>query len=297
MTDIVGFMPTPFTADDTVDHDRLRVLAASIASRGVHPAVLGGMGEFYALDLDEATECMSAAVEGAAGAAPVVAGIGHDTRTAVRLASAAARTGVGLIVANPLYYAVPSARGYAEHIRAIAGESGLPVIIYSAPSYPATESLIESMLDIEGFAGVKEENYGIPETAKRIAIWGDRLRWWGVGEQVGCDFAQIGASTVTTSLANVDADAAVAYISARLAGVEPDPVAADLVIRWESAMAASQEGSPTFLTEAMRQHAGWSPAVRLPMLPMHDDDPGRAQIAQILTISDTRRRSIAGGAA
>ena len=271
MTDIVGFMPTPFTADDTVDHDRLRVLAASIASRGVHPAVLGGMGEFYALDLDEATECMSAAVEGAAGAAPVLA--------------------------CPPRYAAPPARGQPAPVRPSAGESGLPVIIYSAPSYPATESLIESMLDIEGFAGVKEENYGIPETAKRIAIWGDRLRWWGVGEQVGCDFAQIGASTVTTSLANVDADAAVAYISARLAGVEPDPVAADLVIRWESAMAASQEGSPTFLTEAMRQHAGWSPAVRLPMLPMHDDDPGRAQIAQILTISDTRRRSIAGGAA
>lgn len=296
MTDIVGFMPAPFASDDTIDRAQLRDLSSSLAEHGVHPAVLGGMGEFYALDLAEATACMEAAVEGAAGRTPVVAGIGHDTRTAAALGRAAAASGVGLIVANPIYYANPSYRGYAEHIRAIAGESGLPVIIYSAPSYPATDELIGTMTDIEGFAGVKEEFYGIPETAERITRWGDRLLWWGVGEQVGCDFAEVGASTVTTSLANVDPSAAVAYISARLAGEASDPLAEELVIAWEASMIASPEGVPSFLTEAMRQYAGWSDAVRLPQLPV-DDEATRTAIAQILEKSRLRTAQLTGASA
>ena len=290
MTDIVGFMPVPFRSDSTIDRDRLRNLSSALAAHAVHPAVLGGMGEFYALSLNEASVCMETAVEGAEGRAPVVAGIGHDTRSAAALARAAGKAGVSLIVANPLYYVTPSPRGYAEHIRAIAGESGLPVIIYSAPSYPATDELIESMLDIEGFAGVKEECYGIPETAERIARWGERLLWWGVGEQVGCDFAEVGASTVTTSLANVDADAAVAYITARLSGTQADPLAVELVTEWEAAMARSREGVPSFLKEAMHQSAGWSGAVRPPL--RSADDQTREDIRALLATSRKRREQL-----
>lgn len=292
MTDIVGFMPAPFRSDGTIDIAQLRDLSSTLAAHKVHPAVLGGMGEFYALDLAEATVCMEAAVEGAAGRTPVVAGIGHDTRSASDLARAAAATGVGLIVANPLYYVHPSYHGYADHIRAIAAESGLPVIIYSAPSYPATDELIETMIDIEGFAGVKEEFYSIPETAERITRWGDRLLWWGVGEEIGCDFAEVGASTVTTSLANVAPEAAVDYISARLAGKVSDPLVTELVTTWESSMIASVEGVPSFLKEAMRQSAGWSNAVRSPLRPA--DEATHSTIASILKMSKTYTAQKAG---
>jgi dihydrodipicolinate synthase/N-acetylneuraminate lyase len=282
-------MPAPFRTDGAIHYDQLRDLSGSLAAHRVHPAVLGGMGEFYALNLAEATVCMEAAVDGAGGRVPVVAGIGHDTRAARLLAKAAAATGIAVIVANPLYYANPSPRGYADHIRAIAEESGLPVIIYSAPSYPATDAVIDTMIDIEGFAGVKEEYYGIPETAVRISHWGDRLQWWGVGEQVGSDFAAVGASTVTTSLANIDPEAAVGYISARLEGRRPDPTDVALVTAWEAAMSASSEGAPSFLKEAMRQFSGWSHSVRLPLRPIDSNGRTQAAIAEIITTSRARR--------
>src|SRR5690606_38441399 len=99
----------------------------------------------------------------------------------------------------------------------------------------------------------------------------------GVGEQIGCDFAEVGASTVTTSLANIAPAAAVDYISARLAGKTSDPLVAELVSTWESSMSASVEGVPSFLKEAMAQSAGWSNAVRSPLRPA--DEATRDAIA------------------
>jgi 4-hydroxy-tetrahydrodipicolinate synthase len=233
---------------------------------------------------------MDAAVEGAAGRTPVVAGIGHDTRTAACLARHAADAGVSLIVANPLYYVTPSYGGYSDHILTIASESGLPVIIYSSPSYPATEELIENLVDVEGFAGVKEEYFDVPSTAQRIRRWGDRLLWWGVGEQVGCDFAAVGATTVTTSLANVDPTAAVDYIKARLDGTTPDAGLIDLVSTWENEMTAGREGVPSFLKEAMHQHAGWLRNVRSPLRPADTDT--HEKVEKLLFVSRRRQMKV-----
>lgn len=265
MTDIVGFMPTPFTSDDTVSTCELKELATRIADSGIFPAVLGGMGEFYALNVSEARSVMEAAVEGAAGRVPVVAGIGHDTRTAVELATAAAVAGIGIIVANPLYYAKPSPEGYAEHIRAVTEAAGLPAIVYSAGSYPITDRHIEALTTVEGFAGVKEEHFGVPETAERIRRWGERVAWWGVGEADGSEYVKAGAGTVTTSIANIAPQVAVEFITAAVSGTTVSPTAARAIAAWDALMANSVEGVPSFLKEAMRLSAGWSGSVRQPL--------------------------------
>jgi len=262
---IVGFMPTPFTDHDRVDVEQLIALTSSIAKLGIEPAVLGGMGEYYALDRDESRACMAAAKAGAGGV-PVVAGVGWSTREAVQVATDAADLGVNSIVINPPHYAAPSPRAYAEHVRQISDAARTGAIVYSWPHFPLTDHYIEALVDVEGFRGIKEEHYSVEETHERIRRWGGRVEWWGVGEIGGSAYARAGADVVTTSIANIRPDLAVRAINAIVAGIQ-DSEAIEASREWERLLASDRDGAPAFLTEVMHQFAGWNQFVRLPLLP------------------------------
>src|SRR5205814_5302589 len=84
----LAFAPTPFTADDRLDGDGLARHVDFLCRSGVGALfVCGGVGEFFSLDGDEYRACMRIAVEAAGRRAPVLAGIGHSTRTACQLAA------------------------------------------------------------------------------------------------------------------------------------------------------------------------------------------------------------------
>ncbi|GAA4489699.1 hypothetical protein GCM10023094_51720 [Rhodococcus olei] len=270
---IVGFVPTPFGHDDEVDATRLVSLAARLSRFGIRPAVLGGMGEFYALSRRESRICMEAAVEGSDGREPTVAGIGFATREAVHLAEDARAAGVQTIVINPPHHAAPSPAAYAEHVRRITESSGLPAVLYSSAKYPLTDRHLDALTDVPGFLGVKEEYYDVAAAAKRIAATGDRVQWWGVGEENGVRYAAVGATAVTTSLANFSPGLARDYITQALAGTL-DPRVEAATRAWTDGLGRDEQGAASFLKEVMRQTAGWNPAVRLPLLASGADISG-----------------------
>lgn len=272
---IVGFMPTPFDDRGDVDARRLAALAGTIAAEGIHPAVLGGMGEYYALDRAESRDCMVAAIEGAGGA-PVVAGVGWSTREAALLAGDAGDAGVDTIVLNPPYYAAPSPEAYAEHVRRVTDAGGVGAVVYSSKGYPMTDAHLEHLVEVDGFLGVKEEHYGVDETAVRIARWGERIEWWGVGEAGGSAYARAGARTVTSSLCNLRPDLVVRAVSALVSGDE-DAEAVRAVDEWTAALVGDRQGAPAFLTEVMHRTAGWNRSVRLPLLPSDEAGQRTAQ--------------------
>ncbi|GII91600.1 dihydrodipicolinate synthase family protein [Sinosporangium siamense] len=261
---IVGFLPTAFTPEGAVDSGKMKDLADLLARHGIRPAVLGGMGEFYALRRDEARLCMEAAVAGAVGRVPVVAGIGSSTREATELATDARDAGVSVLVLNPHYFAVPTPDGAAEHVRRITGESGLPAIVYSSKTQPATEDHLERLTAVTGFHGVKETAFGPDEVRRRVARWGDRIEWWGVGEIGGTEYARAGGKVVTSSLANFSPATSAAYVRAALNGESVDPELAECCAAWDALLRAP-EGYLGVLKAVMRELYGWHPAVRLPM--------------------------------
>lgn len=263
-TRIVGFMPTPFSDDDRINGGQVRDLANKLASGGVVPAVLGGMGEYYTLSRSESRDCMSAAVEGANGS-PVVAGIGWATREAVEIATDAHLVGVDTIVVNPPHYAAPSPRAYAEHVRRVTDAAQTGAVVYSAKHFPMADAYIAELVAIDLFRGVKEEHYSPEATIARVQRWGDRVEWWGVGEVNGSLYGRVGASVVTTSLANFRPDLAVRAITALVDG-SSDAEAVSAATAWSDLLASDVDGAPAFLTEVMHQLAGWSRAVRLPLL-------------------------------
>lgn len=263
---IVAFLPTPFTATDQVDQDRLAAVAARIGRTGILPAVLGGMGEFFALNLEESRDCMAAAVDGAAGT-PVVAGIGFSTREAVALAEAARDTGVSILVVNPHYYAVPTPDGLAEHVRRVTEASGLPAVVYSSATHPLTDRHVDALVAVPGLRGIKEEAYPLQEFERRVELWGERVEWWAVTEPVGMPFVLAGARVVTSSMANASPAASQDFVRAALRDEPPEAIVADFVRTWEDFVSSAPEGAPGALKALMHVLDGWRLDVRPPLVP------------------------------
>jgi 4-hydroxy-tetrahydrodipicolinate synthase len=126
-------MVTPFDDDGALDLDVARQLAKYLQEHGNDGIVVAGTtGESPVLTDDERLSLFAAVVE--AVTIPVVAGTGtNDTAHSVLMTREAAKLGVAGILAVCPYYNRPSQAGIEAHIRAMAGASDLPVMVYDIP--------------------------------------------------------------------------------------------------------------------------------------------------------------------
>ena len=126
-------MVTPFDEDGELDLDVAVELARYLQSHGHDGLVIAGTtGEAPVLDDDERLSLFAAVIE--AVTIPVVAGTGtYDTRHSVHLTKEAKALGAAGVLAVCPYYNRPSQAGIEAHMRAIAGASDLPVMVYDIP--------------------------------------------------------------------------------------------------------------------------------------------------------------------
>ncbi len=130
---VLSAMVTPFDAAGDIDLDGAATLARWLQDHGHDGLVIAGTtGESPVLSDEERLSLFAAVCE--AVTIPVVAGTGtNDTRHSVHLTREAAGLGVAGILAVCPYYNRPSQAGIEAHMRAIAGASNLPVMIYDIP--------------------------------------------------------------------------------------------------------------------------------------------------------------------
>jgi 4-hydroxy-tetrahydrodipicolinate synthase len=130
---VLSAMVTPFDAEGAIDLDGARTLARWLQDNGHDGLVIAGTtGESPVLSDEERLSLFAAVCE--AVTIPVVAGTGtNDTNHSVHLTREAAGLGVAGILAVCPYYNRPSQAGIEAHMRAIAGASELPVMIYDIP--------------------------------------------------------------------------------------------------------------------------------------------------------------------
>jgi 1-pyrroline-4-hydroxy-2-carboxylate deaminase len=114
------------------------------ASQGVQDAlirdgvdglvVIGTVGENNALEPDEKRAIVAAAVEAADGRVPIIAGVSElSTPRAVAFARDAEKLGADALMVLPAMAYVPSPEELLAHFRAVAGASGLPIMLYNNP--------------------------------------------------------------------------------------------------------------------------------------------------------------------
>ena len=160
-----GILPavvTPFRDDELIDYGAWQSLIERLIASGVHGLfVLGGQGEFYALNEEERMVATRFCVQTAARRVPVIANVGAvTTGESVRLAQQAEQDGVDLIAAITPYFIRPSEDELVEHYSEICRSVRLPVIAYNIPQRTGVElnpPLVRRIAEANpNFAGLKD---------------------------------------------------------------------------------------------------------------------------------------------
>ncbi|HET7221357.1 MAG TPA: 4-hydroxy-tetrahydrodipicolinate synthase [Vicinamibacterales bacterium] len=157
---------TPFTRDGAVDEAAVRRLARRQIDAGIHFLVpCGTTGESPTLTEDERVRVVELIVEEAAGQVPVLAGAGgYDTKEVIHSALRMKRAGAKGILSVTPYYNKPTPEGLFQHYSAIAGEVGLPVIVYNVPGRTGCNVDVATLVRLAGvpnIVGVKEASGNI----------------------------------------------------------------------------------------------------------------------------------------
>ena len=126
---------TPFARDGSIDERAVRQLARRQIEAGIDFLVpCGTTGESPTLSIDERVRVVELVVEAAEGKVPVLAGAGgYDTREVIESALRMKRAGADGILSVTPYYNRPTQEGLFQHYSAIAGEVGLPIVVYNVP--------------------------------------------------------------------------------------------------------------------------------------------------------------------
>jgi len=152
---------TPFAATGAVDEAALRRLVHRQIAAGVHFLVpCGTTGESPTLTAHERRRVVEMVVEEAGGRVPVLAGAGgYNTEEVIDAGVEMRRAGAdGLLSVTP-YYNKPTQEGLFQHYQALAGRTGLPIIVYNVPGRTGCNvevATLARIAAIPGIVGVKE---------------------------------------------------------------------------------------------------------------------------------------------
>lgn len=202
---VVGFPVTPFKADLSLDLEGLRRnLRAMLRHPPAAIVAAGGTGELYSLSPAEHLEVVRAAVHEAAGAVPVIAGVGFNGAIAAELARQASGAGASGILAFPPYYPGGEDDGILEYYQGIGAASELGLIIYSRDWFHPSPALVERLAGIPTLIAWKDGQGDIRRLQILRARVGDRLHWiGGAGDDLVPAYYGIGIRAFTSSIANV----------------------------------------------------------------------------------------------
>ena len=166
---------TPFRPDGSLDLPAFRTLARHLLANGSDGLVVTGTtGESPTLSDDERFALYEAAIEEAAGKAPIVAGTGtYSTAHSVHLTQRADELGADAFLVITPYYNKPPPRGIVAHFRAIAAVTEKPIIVYNIPGRVVINIDSETMAElaqISNVVAVKQANADLTQAQAIVEL-------------------------------------------------------------------------------------------------------------------------------
>jgi 4-hydroxy-tetrahydrodipicolinate synthase len=165
---------TPFTDTGAIDEPALRGLVEWQIAEGIHFLVpCGSTGEAATMTLEEHQRVVRIVVDQVKGRVPVVAGAAsNDTKKAIALSQAMEAVGATHLLHSSPMYNKPPQRGIIAHFEAIAGATGLPIVIYNIPGRTASNIEARTTLALAAqpqMCGVKEASGILPQIHEILA--------------------------------------------------------------------------------------------------------------------------------
>jgi 4-hydroxy-tetrahydrodipicolinate synthase len=186
---VFPYLVTPVDDKGRVRTDTVDRLVRHLIAAGVHGLTpFGSTGEFAYVDAAQRRAMIAATVSAADGRVPVVVGVGATaTAEAVRQAEEAERLGAdGLLVILPVYFPLTEAAA-ADYYRAVAGASGLPIVLYTNPrfsEFDLTPALLDRLVELPTVRYVKDASTNTGRVLSLITRFGDRLKVFAASSHV-----------------------------------------------------------------------------------------------------------------
>lgn len=169
---------TPFV-NGMLDEKAFSALVDWQIREGTHGLVpVGTTGESPTVTHEEHRRIIEICVEVTNKRVPVVAGAGsNSTAEAVSLARFAEEVGADAILSVVPYYNKPSQEGLFQHFSAVAGATGLPVILYSVPGRTVVDVTVETIARLkeahDNIIGVKDATANMERASMQRAKLGN----------------------------------------------------------------------------------------------------------------------------
>ncbi len=198
---------TPFK-DGKVDWRSLEGLVDFHIQNGTHGIVpCGTTGESATLNHEEHDQVINAVIKAVNKRVPVIAGTGsNSTEEAVRLTRAAERAGAdGALMISP-YYNRPTQEGIYQHYKKVAGEVGIPIIVYNIPGRTGSKiepETLARLAEIKNVAGVKEATGSVDQAIDVIRLCGDKLAVYSGEDSLTFSLMALGGKGVISTVANI----------------------------------------------------------------------------------------------
>jgi 4-hydroxy-tetrahydrodipicolinate synthase len=155
-------MLTPFNPDGSVNYDEAaRIAAYLVDEQGNDGLVVNGTtGESPTLSEEEKLRLLEVTLKTVGDRAAVVFGAGsYNTAESIQMTREGERRGAhGIMLVNP-YYNRPGQAGLEAHFRAVAAETGLPVMLYNIQPRSAINLETPTLLrlaEVPNIVAVKE---------------------------------------------------------------------------------------------------------------------------------------------
>ena len=225
---------TQFTADDAVDIAATQKVLTALVDDGVEGLIiLGTCGENNSLTPEEKRAVMKAAVEAVGGRVPLVGGVSElTTARAADYARDAEGIGLDALMVLPAMVYVPTPDELHAHFRAVAGASGLPVMLYNnPPAYRVSIGFetLDRLADVPNIVAIKESAPDPRRFTDLINRYGDRFAVMAGLDDIALEGLLLGASGWVSGLTSAFPQESVALVAAASRG---DWVEARRIYRW-----------------------------------------------------------------
>jgi 4-hydroxy-tetrahydrodipicolinate synthase len=233
-TGVYPAVTTQFDASLALDISATQRVQDAMVRDGVDGlVVIGTVGENNSLEPDEKRAVVRAAVESVNGRAPVIAGVSElTTKRAVDFARDAEKLGADALMVLPAMVYVPTREELLAHFRAVAGASGLPIMLYNNPLAYRVSLSLEDLKDLAAektIVAIKESAIDSRRITDIINAIGGKLEVLVGLDDLALEGLLLGATGWVSGLTNAFPEESVALVKAARAG---DLETARAIYRW-----------------------------------------------------------------
>lgn len=275
---------TPFNADGSVDHGRIRELVDwHIENKTDAILALGTTGETASTTLEEDIKTLETVISQAAGRVPVIAGSGSNSSDMQRHKSIVySQMGADALLCITPYYVKSNEEGMYRHFMMSAEADVSPIILYNVPGRTGCKispEVVRRLSSHPNVMGIKEASGDMSYAMKVARYIGDGFAMYCGNDDITVPLLSVGASGVISVWANIMPRECHDMVMDFLEGRKEKAVAAQLKYL-DLINALFMEVNPIPVKEAMNLMGLKAGHYRMPMYPMAPEN--RAKLIKIM---------------